>query len=198
MKDKRKKILICSMLMVTGIGICCIIWRYWSSLKGIEKIAASFVSGLCIMIPVYIKLRTYLLENVPKICLKAINVSDIKRIKRRDAKYQINVGEGKYYIYVTIQMKNNGQGSIENCLINGKVFDADCVNVQEDITIMIASNKREGFNNKYPLKIEFVDDVGRKYSAVKLLHIDVEKKQASISTGKKQRRKFYGRYEETQ
>ena len=77
MKDKRKKILICSMLMVAGIGICCIIWRYWSSLKGIEKIAASFVSGLCIMIPVYIKLRTYLLENVPKICLKAINVSDI-------------------------------------------------------------------------------------------------------------------------
>jgi len=84
---------------------------------------------------------------------------------------------------------------MKSLTINGWMLDTDCINAKEEIMIMIASNKRDTFNKEYSLQIEFEDALGRKYSAVKLLHIDAKKRQANISTKKKQRRKFYGRHE---
>ena len=196
MKEKRKEIIIVIvMVAVICIGINCFMRQYELSLGWMGNIIISLGSGMCVIAPVYIGWKRYRLENVPKLCLKVINVSDIKRSRRRETEYQISIGEGNYYIYVMIQIKNIGQGSIENCLINGWTLDTDCINAKEEVMIMIASNKRDAFNKEYSLQIEVEDALGRKYSAVKLLNIDAKKKQANISTKKKQRRKIYGRHE---
>ena len=76
-------------------------------------------------------LKLYLERQRPQIDFKAISVTEIRRQKRNNYIPEVVFGNGKFFVYITVDIANRGSGIIRKCYINNeKLYIDDIYHLQ--------------------------------------------------------------------
>jgi hypothetical protein len=158
--------------------------------KYINKIISFIAANIVSFIGTFINMKKYNSKAMPILHLRVLNTTAIRRSQLHLNYPEIIIGEGDYYIYVTMNMQNSGEGIIENCNINGQILEMGQILTCNEVTfyIKICVPNRSKPKKKYDLVAEFNDTYERNYVKKFQLSVDANK-QTSKLLAKKQRRR---------
>lgn len=158
----------------------------------INKVFSFIIANIFAIISTFISCKKFNSEAMPRLHLIVINTTNIRRSKLRKTLPEILIGDGKYYIYVTIDIQNVGEGVIENCKINGQMLEIGQIDNTkgEEVYIRIATSNKNLSETYYDFMIEFDDALERNYKKKFGLLVDAEKQMSKIIVKKRQRRKY--------
>lgn len=130
--------------------------------------------------------------GAPYILLKKLDETLVRKNENKDEVPEVVIGQGKYFVYVTVQLENTGDGAITACKIAEQTLQMNRIEPKESIKFRfrVCRKKGEDFQKSYRADIEFEDDRSRSY----LLNVrlcakgDADKPEIEIESQRKQRR----------
>lgn len=130
--------------------------------------------------------------DAPYILLKKLDETLVRKNANRSEMPGIVIGQGNYFVYVTVRLENTGQGAITACRIAGQRLQADRIEPKKsvDFRFQVCRKKEEDFLKSYQADFEFEDDRGRGYRLNTRLCVkgDANEPKFEIENRGKQRR----------
>lgn len=130
-------------------------------------------------------------KGIPEIGIIIKTVTCIRKTKRKNISFDIDIGKGTCFVYVMSVLKNIGEGTIAECYINKNKLDINLLNENDcyDFCFRVCRKEDKKYKRSYKINLLFKDDRGASYEGKYKLKINEEQQSAEIIVKKKQRRR---------
>lgn len=130
-------------------------------------------------------------KGIPEISIIIKAVTCIRKTKRKNISFSLDIGKGTCFVYVISVLKNIGEGTIAECYINKNKLDLNLLNENDyyDFCFRVCRKEEKKFKRSYKINLLFKDDRGVFYEGKYKLKINEAQQSAEVIVKKKQRRR---------